>query len=238
MKNQYKMRKFNCIGCGKEVEERRPKNKLKYCSLGCYRVGKRPGRMTGEIVSCSFCGKEVYKKKMFLGKGNLFCSKDCHKRFQVTGKIKFVCKICGGEFWWSRSRLRQANPIYCSMRCRNKDKERLLLNSIKGNLAQLNKQGLNRLELSGREILEDIGVEFREQVLMFNKFLVDVLIPDVGLIIQWDGEYWHSRPDRRKLDVSQDAYFKKCGYRVLRFTDKDIYGRREGVYADIKRAIR
>ena len=73
---------------------------------------------------------------------------------------------------------------------------------------------------------------------MFNKFLVDVLIPSKKLVIQWDGVYWHSKPKRKVLDQSQDAYFKACGYSVLRITDNQIKEDLEGVYANIKEAIR
>ena len=44
--------------------------------------------------------------------------------------------------------------------------------------------GINKLELAGQKILKEIGIEFQEQVLMFNKFLVDVLIPSKNIIIQ------------------------------------------------------
>ena len=86
-------------------------------------------------------------------------------------------------------------------------------------------------------ILENIGVRFNEQVLMFGKFLVDVLLKDKKIIIQWDGEYWHNKPKRKKLDKSQDAYLSKCGYIVLRITDKQIKNNIKGIYANIKRAI-
>ena len=96
----------------------------------------------------------------------------------------------------------QANPLYCSWDCRIKDKEHIFNNSVKGNLANQNKKGLNKLELAGQKILKEIGVDFQEQVLMFNKFLVDVLIPNKNVIIQWDGEYWHTKPKRVLLDLS------------------------------------
>lgn len=87
------------------------------------------------------------------------------------------------------------------------------------------------------KILEEIGVAFEEQVLMFNKFLVDVLIPSEKLVIQWDGEYWHTKPKRILLDKSQDAYLKKCGYKVLRITDRQIKDNVEGVYATITKTL-
>lgn len=102
------------------------------------------------------------------------------------------------------------------------------------NIIQQNKKGANKLELKGRTILEHLGlkldIHFIEQVLMYNKFLVDVLIENKKLIIQWDGEYWHNREKRRKLDISQDKYLNKCGYKVLRITDFQIKNNINKVY--------
>jgi len=238
MKINYKIRKFKCLGCGKEVELRRAKDNLKYCSLDCYRKSARPQRKTGKEVKCAMCGVSVYKNNKALKKSEKhFCSTDCANKYQAKDKLLFTCKICGKKFYWSKSRVKTSNPLYCSWNCRLKDKEHIIKNSIKGNLIQQNKKGLNRLELSGRQILLDIGVKFQEQVLMFNKFLVDVLIPSKNLIIQWDGEYWHNKPERKQLDKSQDAYMTKCGYKVLRITDKQLKTNKEKVYEHITRAI-
>lgn len=235
--NKYKLRKFKCIGCGKETEARRPQDKAKYCSLVCYRESERPKRKTGKFVACKNCGKEAYKKKYQLENKNLFCSTECANKYSGRNKLKFTCKICGERFYWSKSRIKDNNPIYCNWNCRVKDKEHIFKNAIKGNVAQQNKKGLNKLELVGQKILKDIDVDFQEQVLMFNKFLVDVLIPSKNIIIQWDGEYWHTKPKRVLLDKSQDAYLKKCGYKVLRITDREIKNNIRQVYANITRTI-
>jgi len=104
-------------------------------------------------------------------------------------------------------------------------------------IRQQKKRGLNKLELAGRLILRDMGLDFNEQILMFDKFLADVLIKGRKLIIQWDGEYWHQKPKRKALDDSQDAYLGKCGYTVLRITDEQIKNELGVVYANIRRAI-
>lgn len=233
---KYKIRKFRCIGCGEEIIASRPSNGTKYCSLSCYRESKRPHRKTGKFITCIVCGKEKYIKLSQINDIN-FCSLRCANEYQKRNKIEFICKICGQKFYWSKSRMKNNNPTYCSWGCRIKDKEHIIKNSIKGNLEQQNKKGLNKLELSGRKILEDIGVDFQEQVLMFNKFLVDILLEKQKIIIQWDGEYWHTKQKRVLLDRSQDAYLKECGYNVLRITDKQIKNNIEEVYANITRAI-
>jgi len=235
--NKYKIRKFKCIGCGKEVELRRNKNNTKYCSLECYRNGNRVNSKTGKVVRCEWCNKEIYKQKIHLKNKHHFCSFSCANKYQGRNKIEFICKICGKKFKWSKSRTKQATSKYCSMKCRNNDKEHMINCGIQSTLVQQKKRGLNKLELRGREILEDLDIEFNEQVLIFEKFLVDVLLKNKKIIIQWDGEYWHKKPRRKQLDKSQDAYMKKCGYKVIRITDQQIKNNINKVYANIKRAI-
>jgi len=236
MNNQYKIRQFKCLGCGKIVRLRRAKNKTKYCSLECWRKSKHPQRKTGGIFKCEWCGKEVYKSKS-LQREHKFCSKWCANQWQARNKLTFICKICGKTFKLSKSLAEQKgrNPMYCSIRCREKDPD--YMGHINGNLAQQNKKGLNKLELVGRKILQDLGIKFNEQVLMFNKFLVDVLLKDKRIIIQWDGEYWHNKPKRKRLDISQDAYLRKCGYKVIRITDYQIKNNLQEVYGYLKRTI-
>lgn len=236
MNNQYKLRQFTCVSCGKEVELRRPANKTQYCSLECYRSLSRPTRKTGEVIKCGNCGKEKYIPKNQIRDVN-FCSTKCANEFQGRNKVNFKCKTCGEEFRWSKSRLKENNPTFCSLECRNKDKMHMKKCGLNSTIKQQKQKGLNKLELKGRDILNEIGVKFEEQVLMFDKFLVDVLVPEKKLIIQWDGEYWHTKPKRALLDKSQDKYLEKCGYSILRITDNQIKNNIKQVYENITRAI-
>ena len=95
-----------------------------------------------------------------------------------------------------------------------------------------------------------MGVCYKTQVLLCKKFCVDVLVKKHKLVIQWDGDYWHGyrkrgdatvldkRQSRRvKLDKSQDAYLRKCGYTVLRVWEHDVKNNKTKVYANINKAI-
>jgi len=247
MINQYKTREFICKGCGKKVKKKRPKYKLNYCSLKCYRKSKRPQRKTGKIVKCAWCGKEVYKQKIHLKHNNNFCSIKCANLYQGRDRIKFVCKICGKEFSWSKSRTKKHNPLYCSLKCRDKDpKRKWMLKDL--NILQQNLKP-NNLEKKGYKILESLRLKFKKQVLIGNKFLVDAFIPKYNLIIQFDGDYWHGNPKKYKLlsdrqkkrkliDKSQNAYFKKCGFKILRVWESDVNKLKEMLENDyIKRKI-
>jgi DNA-directed RNA polymerase subunit RPC12/RpoP len=134
------------------------------------------------MLKCKYCGKETYKRLFDITTGkNLFCSQVCANNFQGRNKLKFVCIICGNNFKLSKSIAngRKYQIKYCSIKCRNEDPNFKINACIKGNLIQQHKKGLNKLELRGRKILEDLGLvlnkDFKEQVLMFNKFLVDIL---------------------------------------------------------------
>lgn len=208
----------------------------KFCSQKCAR--KKGRDRQGHHFNCEICDKPSYKHKGNYEKNkNHFCSLKCANIYQKRNKLVFTCKTCKEEFKWSKSRISQANPTYCSTECRYKDKDFMQQCSLKGNLAQINKKGLNRLELAGGEILQKLGINHETQVPMFSKFVVDVLIEDKKLVIQWDGEYWHTKEKRKKLDMSQDAYLAKCGYRVLRITDIQIKNNIKEVYENIKTAI-
>jgi very-short-patch-repair endonuclease len=90
-----------------------------------------------------------------------------------------------------------------------------------------------RLELAGYALLDRMGIGYSRQFLIGGKFCVDAFVETAGLVIQFDGDYWHGNlrrfpePDRRQqrrmaLDRSQDAYMKKCGYEVFRIWESDF----------------
>jgi len=209
----------------KSTEDIRKKNHMKYMVL----------------QKCLICGKNFWAYKRDVKNGmSKYCCRKCFGEREIKEDVRIrigntlrkeryniKCKICGKQFLVPLSGI---NRKYCSSVCQYSDKELLRMNGIKSIIKQLNKKGLNKLELAGRRILQDIGVEFQEQVPMFNKFLVDILILNKKLIIQWDGEYWHSKKKNKVRDKSSDAYFKKCGYDVLRITDKEIKNDIHDVY--------
>ena len=240
METKYIERTFTCIGCNKLTTKRTSKSSTKYCTFECYRTSKRPNSLTGKIINCVNCGCESYKKLVFLKKStNFFCSLTCANEYQKRNKVKINCHTCNKEFFVSKSKtVNGNNRKYCNISCRNNDEQHMMDTSLKGNLANLNKVGLNKLEKKGSEILNDLNIEHDTQVPMFGKFVVDVLVKDKKIIIQWDGEYWHNKPKRKNLDISQDSYLIKCGYKVIRITDKQIKNNIEEVYQIIIKSVK
>lgn len=77
------------------------------------------------------------------------------------------------------------------------------------------------IERKVREHLERCEVEF-EQECRLLEYAVDFYIPKVGLVIECDGEYWHSRQGVRERDVLRDEKLHAAGIAVLRFSESEI----------------
>ena len=67
-----------------------------------------------------------------------------------------------------------------------------------------------------------LGVEFRRQVVIANRFIVDFLAPSVKLVVEVDGRAYHAC--RRGADAQRDRKLVRLGYQVLRL-DADLVER-------------
>jgi very-short-patch-repair endonuclease len=224
------IRTYICVGCGKSVTKSCTKN-VKFCNAVCYHAHGKTGRnKTGENKTCVKCGKSFYVPKSRIEKA-IACSPKCHNLFQGRNKIELICKTCGIAFKVSPARIKFDNRTYCSNTCTYADPQR------KAQLISLNAKQMetspNKLETQGYALLSEIGVEFIPQYVVNGKFSVDAFLPIQNAVIQFDGDYWHGKADkfpkldhrqkkRKALDVSQDAYMKKLGIKVVRFWESDF----------------
>lgn len=242
MESKYKERTITCQKCGKVSTKRRPDGQ-KFCSLACYRASEKPERKTGRERECGSCGKAIWVRPNAEKPVN-YCSVACFNKAQ-SRKVRYVCKVCGSPFEWSPSRVKENNPTYCSVGCRTACPEWKRNSVIAGNLAQQNAKEPSSLERAGCALLDAIGVEYKTQVLIGDKFTVDVFVPSRNLVIQWDGDYWHGygvakdnrQKKRVKLDRSQDAYMRKAGFKVLRFWEHEVKNEGESVSENIRKTI-
>lgn len=70
----------NCTICGKEIrvkESHVARGWGKYCSKSCQFKGQR----TGKLVTCDYCGKQVYRQRKEYKRSKnrrFFCTRACH----------------------------------------------------------------------------------------------------------------------------------------------------------------
>ncbi|CAB4143219.1 COG2852 Very-short-patch-repair endonuclease [uncultured Caudovirales phage] len=236
---------IECIVCSKKVEGHFSSNR-KYCSRKCFDT-KRPNMVKHEMKSniCKFCKNKFVSNR----EKQKYCSEICYQNFRNSTNIKIECSNCLKKFSVRKSRFEKEQVKYCSIKCRNTSEDWIYSN-IQKNLNQAINKTPNKLELAGRDILNEIGIEYQEQVLLCNKFLVDVFIPNKNIVIQWDGDYWHGHtselrngiPNKiQKKNISKDKavtnYLNKAGYNVLRFWETDVYKNKQYVYESIKKQL-
>ncbi len=58
-----------------------------------------------------------------------------------------------------------------------------------------------------------LGISFRRQAVIANRFIVDFLAPSVRLVVEVDGGY---HCERGRADARRDEKLRRLGYRVLR----------------------
>ncbi len=91
-----------------------------------------------------------------------------------------------------------------------------------GLIKQQNMKQPTSIEKKLYQALQDKGLLYETQKLINGRFLVDAYIPSLNLIIEADGNYWHSLERVKKKDKAENAYLKKCGYKLLRLPENEI----------------
>lgn len=66
-----------------------------------------------------------------------------------------------------------------------------------------------------------LGIKFEREI-KFKRFHVDFLVDKFKLVIECDGEYWHMMPKIQDRDRRKETYLQSLGYRVLRFSGRQI----------------
>ena len=250
-KSRPAFRTLKCEGCGKTVSGHIRKER-KFCGIECRGLyGYRPSPKKATTEPCPVCDApvEVTPHRRSRSKSGLFFC--CHEHFdlwQGRNKLKGKCEVCKKDFVRSPSFIKRGLNKFCSNECRYKSRDFSL------QVAQMTKRQqegkTNNLEKLGYKTLSNLGIEFIPQHVIGDKFCVDAFIPVLGIVVQFDGDYWHGntkrfpvlspRQARRvKLDQSQDRYFLACGFSVIRIWESefksDIESVKQKISAEIKR---
>lgn len=123
------------------------------------------------------------------------------------GPITITCIMCGTQKKRKRSR---ANSLFCSNRCAT-----LYRNKYS------TPQSETSIEKAIEAVLIDNKIQHEKQVPILGISIVDFLLPS-GIILQCDGDYWHSIPKVRGRDKWQDRELSSRGYKILRLKEHQI----------------
>lgn len=78
------------------------------------------------------------------------------------------------------------------------------------------------IEIAMASELTKRGIEYVEQYNLGDKFRLDFLLPEYGIVIECDGDYWHNLPEVKRRDIRKNAYIKACGHSLYRFWESEI----------------
>lgn len=130
------------------------------------------------------------------------------------GHTKFNCVVCGKETFkkpYVTRRIYQGlQQPTCSEEC-----------SLKLGRRNISFENTS-IEIAMAEELTRRGIEFVEQYNLGDKFRLDFLLPEYGIVIECDGDYWHTIPEVKRRDKRKNAYINACGYSLYRFWESEI----------------
>lgn len=206
-KDLLRQQERKCLECSDSFTAK-PSDKKIYCSQNCARQahgkkvsGRRPFTLMA-TKTCQICNEQFTVRKSL---GQKFCSLRCaNKSFER--RITLVCQVCSITY---TVRARCHKQKYCGRTCRT--------------------VGIGKtesyLERRFADALSSAGIAAQKQF-PIGTYTADFAIPESKIVIECDGDYWHSLPDCIKRDKRKDKFLLNNNWRVLRFPEhlinKDI----------------
>lgn len=194
-------RKCRCCGMLFVVE---PSNPKVYCSRKCASLehsSKVTGPRTNTVyisIICPTCNISFTARAALQQR---FCSRQCTNH-SYQRRITLFCQACGQSFV---VRPKLSHQKYCSRICRTVD--------IGKTESYIEKAFAAGLAAAGIRAQAQYGI---------GPYVVDFAIQELQIVIECDGDYWHSQPECIKRDRRKDTYLAARGWRVLRFSETAI----------------
>jgi len=169
---------------------------------------------------CKICNKKVRIPPSHL-KSQKYCSNKCYgiarskyfigKNNPKWSRLERQCDNCQRDMVVKSGRLlnTKGQGRFCSIRCWGIWQRK-----------NMPKKATN-IEMLIKTKLEENNIDFEFQKPIDNKMIVDFLVKG-RLVIECDGDYWHSLPKAIERDKKRDLLLQMNGYEVLRLLGSEI----------------
>lgn len=208
----------NCEICNERFYTRPcriKKGSGRFCSRKCF--GKWWSKRIKRV--CLFCENYfLATPSQIKNSGGKFCSAKCKNTYiarisakkHLLKRIKRTCQICKKIFLVKPSVISGKNKgIFCSQKCQGI--------WTKKNMPNKETSIEKAIEVS----LKRYDIPYIKQCPIENITIADFLIPD-KIVVQCDGDYWHSPKINKGRDAKQDIILTSKGYRIFRFSETEI----------------
>ena len=186
-----------------------------FCSKECYNNARR-----GETCVCEVCGKEFYVERKQFERGNgKYCSYECKWEAQKTGCHE-TCPVCGQEYYVTPSEASRGSGKYCSISCAmGADNVRRWQEGVYDGVFR----SPTSIELETAEALLELEIKHeREWRPDGYSRIYDFLVPP-HVLIEVQGDYWHSLPERREADAEKAKWAEANGYKLVELWEHEIH---------------
>lgn len=80
-----------------------------------------------------------------------------------------------------------------------------------------------KIELKVKRQFDHYGIKyFQQKPLKRGHFIIDFYLPEYQLVVECNGNYWHSRPERKKRDKELEEYVLSKGKDILWLWEHEI----------------
>ena len=165
--------------------------------------------------------KEYYKTHLH----PLFGKKRPDMQGNTYGYTKYHKPWNTGKKWSEEIKLKFSNshkkkiPWNKGIKCTEKEKKRLAEIRLKAIVPVKD----TKIEKKIQKLLKELKINYnRHKVIDIpHKYQCDIFI-EPNIVIECDGDYWHSYPIGREIDRLRTIEMQERGYKVLRFWERDI----------------
>lgn len=181
--------------------------------------GRVPWNVGPKITcACEICGASFdvppSRTKALVRHCSRKCSHEAKRR--VTGtehklwrRVECQCAWCGDTFYAVPARLRVGQGRFCSRQC------------VGSYSTSMQDGRRSSIEIMVEDELAARGVQFIPQKQM-GKFICDFYLPAHKMVIECDGDYWHSLPGKAVKDMNKDRWLTTHGQQIVRLTETEI----------------
>ena len=233
---QLKPRNFKCEVCGQalrikpsRLQRQTKRYRPRYCSFKCKgeamtarvfaRIEREHGKPMRDVLLELYCERQMSGRQTAAA---LNVSLRSLWKWLADFNIPVRRGSEAVKLQWKDNDTRKKAFAESTRRWMKENPEKARQMGVKAMLANQEKRGATDIERIMMEALDARGFDYVYQLPVGDKFLCDFAFPHAQLIVECDGDYWHDKPERKRLDASKDAYLRACGFTVLRLRGSAI----------------
>ncbi len=209
--------KGTCLRCGKAFRGHSTRGiEARFCSSACYLADRWDGHRRTRI--CLTCGKVI---ECLQSDRRQFCNPSCKMRHLWTRpghREHFTEVMKDHPSVRSAARRLQLDQARRNRRFSAETRER----NRAGRMRQHFPTQMTKIESALHDEFTRRGWSFEMHRTMFHRWQPDFMFELARVIVQADGDYWHTRPESAAKDAAFNWAANAGGWTVLRFWERDI----------------